>query len=624
MKSFGKDFHADERGARYAHDRGSKPAVASTPGLVSSMTTFGRVLKNANLSLEETVGFFGSMETAGVDITRVMPALNMSLRRAATEGVQDLRGHLGGLIESIRNAETGADALSIATTAFGAEGAQRMTSAIRTGALPALDELVTMYGDSTGALESTYEAGRQWRDVLREQKDALLAQIGPYGDVLGAVGSMVAGLGTFFIAFPAGAGLVSKAAAAMWTAITGPVGLVIAALVAVGVAVYVFRDDIKEAFGIAAEAAEDWSIRTGDALVDASPKFLEATQVAIDATDEWIELLGKANKAEAAIPGKLSPFYTAMKNKAVALREGADAALLSAQALGAEAEAVRKSIVVDRESARVKREATEAAIEAAAAADKAKTAISALTPEVARLWAGVADIKEELLEIDWGKTSDGSEQLKSDLVRLGVETKRTADETVSMTLVLAGLAGEMGGAAGQSLSFALAMRESNAALARGEESALGVTKQFSDARIGSAVLGGGLSALSGEFDGLAGEALQSGANIANAYAQGGPVMAAIAGVIEGVKWLAKGFKALFGVSEAEKAGARSGARVYRRPQRVDEHGPDRRSSLGWDRLRRSPDHAQGWFYSDGARGRFRGSESLWTGETACGSPSKGA
>ena len=59
-------------------------------------------------------GSWGAMETAGVDITRVMPAINASMRKAATEGVEDLRGHLGGLIEGIRDAETGTDALALA------------------------------------------------------------------------------------------------------------------------------------------------------------------------------------------------------------------------------------------------------------------------------------------------------------------------------------------------------------------------------------------------------------------------------------------------------------------------------------------------------------------------------
>ena len=59
-------------------------------------------------------------------------------------GVTDLRGHLGGLIESIRDTESGTDALKIATKAFGAEGAQRMTAAIRSGALPAMEEWNTI------------------------------------------------------------------------------------------------------------------------------------------------------------------------------------------------------------------------------------------------------------------------------------------------------------------------------------------------------------------------------------------------------------------------------------------------------------------------------------------------
>ena len=86
-----------------------------------------------------------------MDITRVMPAINMSLRKAEVGGVKDLRGHLGGLIESIRHTESGTEALSIATEAFGAEGAQRMTAAIRSGAdFRRWMSGNTMFGDSTG------------------------------------------------------------------------------------------------------------------------------------------------------------------------------------------------------------------------------------------------------------------------------------------------------------------------------------------------------------------------------------------------------------------------------------------------------------------------------------------
>ena len=59
---------------------------------------------------------------------------------------------------------------------------------------PAFQSLSEQLGDTTGAVESTYLAGRTWRDTLRETKDAAIAYIGPAGDMLGAIGSTVSAL----------------------------------------------------------------------------------------------------------------------------------------------------------------------------------------------------------------------------------------------------------------------------------------------------------------------------------------------------------------------------------------------------------------------------------------------
>ena len=111
MKLFGRDI-TDVNTTLDTFTHVSQASGAPVGALISQVRTFGPVFKNANISLDETVGFMGAMETAGVDITRVMPAINASLRKAATEGVTDLRGHLGDLIESIRDTESGTDALS--------------------------------------------------------------------------------------------------------------------------------------------------------------------------------------------------------------------------------------------------------------------------------------------------------------------------------------------------------------------------------------------------------------------------------------------------------------------------------------------------------------------------------
>ena len=247
MKLFGRDV-TDVNTTLDTFTHVSQKSGAPVGALISQVRTFGPVFKNANISLDETVGFMGAMETAGVDITRVMPAINASLRKAATEGVTDLRGHLGDLIESIRDTESGTDALSIATEAFGAEGAQRMTAAIRSGALPALDELSTMFGDTTGAVERTYEEGKTWRDTLREMKDGALAYLGPGGDMVGAIGSAASGLalaGPGMLGWIKGLKLATLAQKGFNLAMKlNPIGLVVTALVIVGAAIYTWRDQI--------------------------------------------------------------------------------------------------------------------------------------------------------------------------------------------------------------------------------------------------------------------------------------------------------------------------------------------------------------------------------------------
>ena len=62
------------------------------------------------------------------------------------------------------------------------------------GLIPSVASLETQLGDTTGAVERTYEASKDWRDSLRETKDAAIAYIGPAGDMLGVLGSTASGL----------------------------------------------------------------------------------------------------------------------------------------------------------------------------------------------------------------------------------------------------------------------------------------------------------------------------------------------------------------------------------------------------------------------------------------------
>ena len=147
--------------------------------LSGKVQTFGPVLKNAGYSLEETALLFGTLEGAGIDVTRVMPALNANFRKLAQGGVTDLKGALNEQIESIKNAGTETEALSIATSAFGAEGAQRMTTAIRNDLLPTSDDLVATLLAAGGTVEELGNNSLTMGDRFAQVKNSLAVGLEP-------------------------------------------------------------------------------------------------------------------------------------------------------------------------------------------------------------------------------------------------------------------------------------------------------------------------------------------------------------------------------------------------------------------------------------------------------------
>lgn len=109
------------------------------------------------------------------------------------------------------------------------------------GVIPAVASLGDQLGDTTGAVERTYEAGKTWRDVLREQKDALLASIGPYGDMAGGIGTAAAG---FLQLIPVLKGSAIAQKALNLAMRLNPIGLIITAIALAGAAIWKWRDQI--------------------------------------------------------------------------------------------------------------------------------------------------------------------------------------------------------------------------------------------------------------------------------------------------------------------------------------------------------------------------------------------
>lgn len=155
--------------------------------LTGQLTTYGSVMQNAGFSMSETAVFFGQLNKAGIATSRLMPGLNKAFRTWAAEG-KNSRTELQKVITRMQEAGSETEALSIATETFGAEGAQRMTTAVRTGAI-SLDELTAALDGSEGAVARTAEQTESFGEKWQKIKNKVLTGLEPLATrVFDAVG----------------------------------------------------------------------------------------------------------------------------------------------------------------------------------------------------------------------------------------------------------------------------------------------------------------------------------------------------------------------------------------------------------------------------------------------------
>jgi len=154
---------------------GDVTRIAQTTGvpvarLLEQIKTFGPIFSNANFSMEETSALIGQLTQAGVDLTRVGPALNAFFRKTAEAG-EDPQVALAAMVDTISSAANTTDALNVATAAFGSEGAQRMVSAIRSGNFD-LDDFNGLLGEGAGLVDAQTAAtetfGEKWAQIKNQ------------------------------------------------------------------------------------------------------------------------------------------------------------------------------------------------------------------------------------------------------------------------------------------------------------------------------------------------------------------------------------------------------------------------------------------------------------------------
>ena len=391
--------------------------------LVGDLKTFGPVMKNAGLSAEETATFMGKLHQSGVDVTRVMPGLNQAIRRAAKEGVTDMRTHLDQAIISIRDAETDTDALRVATATFGAEGAQRMTTSIRSGILPSLSELSEHYTDSKGKTDELYESTLSLTDRFGLLKDRLAAMIGPAGNVVGVLGSVGAGVAGL-------APMIAKLGKALKFLVTGPIGL---AVVAVGLLVAAFVNAKKKAAALDAEV---------DAVNDTLGELETAGLGGAGATDE----LRAAQERLATATTAMNEIHLLTWDRARKLKEAEEGLAAARDEVKAATESATTAIdAAATEAARLAEEETAAAAAAATLAKKleeeAAAAAKALAEEAAATAVAMGALKTELLGLPTDEVREEMGLLRDVWASMDVDEQAAATGRYAVALIEARDAG---------------------------------------------------------------------------------------------------------------------------------------------------------------------------------------
>ena len=242
--------------------------------LTSNLNEYGSVLSNAGFTMTESAILFGELSKAGLSVSRVMPGLNMAMRNWAAEN-KNIQAELANSVQRIRDAKTSTEALAIATDTFGAEGAQRLVKAIRSGAFE-LGNLSEAANAAVPSIGETTQGTKTFSEQMSELSHQLAIAVEPLGTALvqafedlkpaiTAVIEKIAGAVQWFAELSPGVqetilavtGLVAAVGplALLFSGVTSaigamlsPVGLVVTAiggLVAAGIALYENWDKVR-------------------------------------------------------------------------------------------------------------------------------------------------------------------------------------------------------------------------------------------------------------------------------------------------------------------------------------------------------------------------------------------
>lgn len=160
------------------------------PEILRSLGAYGPVLSQAGFSLGEQISFIGDAAVSAAPLRRIGPGINQYLRRGGS------RAGLEDIFEQIESAQSDARALEIATEAFGAEGAVRLTQGVRAGSLDISPEGLAFTGE--GQLDVASLAQPSAGEFISQQRTQYGAGGGGFYGAFVRVGEDIPVIGTGF------------------------------------------------------------------------------------------------------------------------------------------------------------------------------------------------------------------------------------------------------------------------------------------------------------------------------------------------------------------------------------------------------------------------------------------
>ncbi|TCT14572.1 TP901 family phage tail tape measure protein [Natranaerovirga pectinivora] len=228
------------------------------------MTQFGAPLRQMGFDWETAAAMLGKFEKEGVNTELVIGSLRTALGKMAKEGIEEPNEALQELITRIKDAGTAGEANAIALEMFGTRAGPDMAAAIREGRFD-LDELIGSIKTSPETINQAAKDTEKITDKFAKLKNQMAVALEPLGKKLldaiegamPAIQNLIQGITniieTFTSLSPNTQDMILKFA--MLAAAIGPVLMVIGKVVSIGGALFSTLGSVATALGAAGGAS---------------------------------------------------------------------------------------------------------------------------------------------------------------------------------------------------------------------------------------------------------------------------------------------------------------------------------------------------------------------------------